>query len=179
MKRIETKKAHEESVLKSFIKYTASSNNVVKVIGNPDPPDAIITLNGKKTWIEITDAYFSRELAESTTSYAADDKVHKPVPKAERYCTDSDGYLGDPDEQFSDVLVSVIINKYDMQSIGKVYKDYGSGILLVGTKNPYSDAKELVGSEKEIILSAIKSKEQRFNEIYLYDMNDHAFCKLL
>mgnify|MGYP000022800556 CR=1 FL=1 len=124
------------------------------------------------SWIEITDAFFNKELAESITSYVADDKVHKSVPKEKQIFIE-------PDEQFSDVLESVIIKKYDKDSIGRVYKQYGSGILLAGIINPFSDSEELINTEKLKILEAIKSKEQRFNEIYLYDVHDHVFRKLL
>ena len=172
MKRSEIKDVHENSVLTSFINYYAIFGKDIRILEEPEPPDAIITINGNKTWIEITDAFFRPELAESITSHVADDKTHKPVPKEKRFCIE-------PDEQFSSVLEGVIIKKYDKVSIGKVYKQYGSGILLVGIINPFSDAKELIISEKEKIISAIKSKEQRFSEIYLYGVHDHIFYKIL
>ena len=172
MKRTEIKEAHENSVLNSFIKHCKQNDHVVKIIDKPEPPDAVVTINGNKSWIEITDAFFSKELAESITTHVADDKIHKPVPKEKRFCVE-------PDEQFSSALESVIIKKYDKGSIGKVYKQYGSGILLVGIINPFSDAKELINAEKQRILEAVKSKEKRFNEIYLYGVHDHIFHKLL
>ena len=172
MKRSEVKDVHEKSVLVNFKKYYAVFGKEIKILEKPEPPDAIISINGKITWIEITDAFFSAELAESITSHVADDKAHKPVPKERRFCVD-------PDEQFSSVLESVIIEKYDKVSIGKIYEKYGSGILLVGIINPFSDAKELIISEKAKIINAIKLKEQRFSGIYLYDVHDHVFRKLL
>ena len=172
MNRSELKDAHEESVLESFKNRAASLNKIIEIISKPEPPDAIVTINGDKTWIEITDAFFNNELAESITTHAADDKLHKPVLREKRSAID-------PDEQFSNVLKSVILKKYEKNSIGNVYKKYGSGILLVGIVNPFSTAKELVASEKETIIEAIKLKEQRFNEIYLYDVNGYTFYKLL
>lgn len=172
MNRNEIKDAHEYLVIDSFKRHSASLGNIIKVISKPEPPDAIITINGNTTWIEITDAFFSREIAESITTHVADDKTHKPVPKEKRFCIE-------PDEQFSSILESVIVKKYDKGSIGNVYKQYGRGILLVGIINPFSNAKELISTEKQRILKAIKSKEQRFNEIYLYDVHDHIFHKLL
>jgi len=172
IKRNQLKKAHESSVLESFIGYHETINNIIEIIETPEPPDAIVTLNGNKTWIEITDAFFSRELAESITTHVADDKKHKPVPKEKRFCIS-------PDEQFSSILRRVIVKKYDKGSIGNVYKQYGSGILLVGIINPFSDAKELITVEKQILFESIKSKEKIFDEIYLYDVHDHIFHKLL
>lgn len=172
MKRAEVKDAHENSVLNSFVEHCTNCGNTVKVISKPEPPDAIVTINGNATWVEITDAFFSPELAESITTHVADDKIHKPVPKEKRLSIDPDG-------QFNSVLESVIIKKYDKESIGNVYKQYGSGILLVGVINPFSDAKELISTENQKILEAIKLKEKRFSEIYLYDVHDHIFHKLL
>lgn len=172
MKRNEIKDSHELSVIDSFKNHSASINNTVELISRPEPPDAIVKINEKETWIEITDAFFSKNLAESITTNIADDKVHKPVQQDHRFCIN-------PDEHFSDILESVIVNKYDKVSLGNVYKEFGSGILLVGIINPFSSANELVESEKNKIINAIKSKEQRFNSIYLYDVYDHIFHKLL
>ena len=76
-------------------------------------------------------------------------------------------------------MIKVIIEKYEKTSLGEVYKTYGAGILLVGIINPFADAKELINAEKPKILHAIKLKDKRFNEMYFYDVNDHAFCKLM
>lgn len=130
------------------------------------------TINGNPSWIEITDAFFSPELAESITTHVANDKQHRPVPKEKRICID-------PDEKFSSILESVIVTKYDKDSIGNVYKQYGSGILLVGIINPFSSAKDLAVTEKKKIEEAVKAKEPRFSDIYLYDVHDHAFHKVL
>lgn len=172
MNRNEIKNAHEDSVIDSFKRRCASFGDVVNVIGKPEPPDAIITINGNPSWIEITDAFFSPELAESITTHVANNKQHRPVPKEKRICID-------PDEKFSSILESVIVTKYDKDSIGNVYKQYGSGILLVGIINPFSSAKDLAVTEKKKIEEAVKAKEPRFSDIYLYDVHDHAFHKVL
>ena len=172
MKRNEIKDAHENSVLENFKKYYSKSNNIVEIIGKPEPPDAIVTINGNKTWIEITDAFFSSELAESITTYVAEDKVHKPVPR--KKC-----FVIEPNAQFSSILKNVIERKYDKQSIGRVYQQYGRGILLVGIINPFALAENLVETEKQKILNLIKSKEERFTKIYLYEINNHAFFQLI
>ncbi|AZP11167.1 hypothetical protein [Undibacterium parvum] len=172
MNRNEIKNAHEDSVIDSFKRYSASFGNVIDVISKPEPPDAIITINGNPSWIEITDAFFSPELAESITTHVSDDKPHKSVPKEKRFCID-------PDERFSSILESVIVKKYDKDSIGNVYKQSGSGILLVGIMNPFSSAKDLATSEKKKIEEAIKAKDPRFGEVYLYDVHDHIFHRVL
>lgn len=172
MKRSEVKNKHEEAVLNNFKKHIQSLNKTIEIIDRPEPPDAIVRINGNATWIEITDAFFNPELAESMTSYVANDKSHRPVPKEKRF------YI-EPNEHFSNVLKSVIIKKYIKESIGNIYKQYGSGILLVGIINPFSTAKELINTEKLNILEAIESEEKRFNEIYFYDIHEHTFHRLL
>jgi hypothetical protein len=79
MKRKEKKDVHEGSVLEILKNHFASLNEVIEVISKPEPPDAIITINGNTTWIEITDAFFRPELAESIATQVANDKTHKPV----------------------------------------------------------------------------------------------------
>ena len=86
IKRNQLKKAHESSVLKSFIGYRKTLKTNIEIIEKPDPPDAIVTIDGNKKWIEITDAFFNKEVAESITSYVASDKLHKPVPKKKKFC---------------------------------------------------------------------------------------------
>ena len=172
MIRADVKEAHEKAVLNNFIGYCSNCGVTVKVISRPEPPDAIVTIDGIKTWIEITDAFYSPELAESITTYVADDKLHKPVPKEKRLSKN-------PDEKFSSILESVIVKKYDKDSIGNVYKKHGCGILLVGVMSPFSDVKDLINTEKQKILKAIKSKDGRFNEIYLYSPHSPLFHKLL
>lgn len=171
MKKNEIKDAHESSVLESFVKHSTDSGQIVTIIDKPDPPDAIVTINGNTTWIEITDVFLSHELAESMTTFVAEDKVHKSVSREERIVIE-------PDAQFSSILKDVILKKYDKQSIGNIYKKYGRGILLVGIINPFSDSKELVKTEKQEIINIVRTKEPRFEKIYLYDVNNHTFSLL-
>ena len=69
---------HESAVLDSYKNLLSSQGKVLEVIDRPDPPDAIVKVDGVDTWIEITDAHFSHETANRITSHAADDKVHIP-----------------------------------------------------------------------------------------------------
>jgi len=132
------------------------------VISRPDPPDAIIKIDGKNSWVEITDAFFNKELAESITSHLANDKVHKPVPENKRSFIE-------PDQSFSDTLKIVITKKYVKNSIAEVSRRLGRGILLVGTHTPFSSAVELSKTERQSILRAISSEHDIFSEIYLFD----------
>lgn len=172
MKRNEIKEAHEKAVLDSFKKHHKALGNTLKINSMPDPPDAIITINDVPKWIEITDAFFNKALAISITSHAADNKCHIPVPDIHRHSLE-------PHEEFRKTLRCVITEKYTKASIGKVFKQRGAGILLVGVINPYSFARDLVVVEKSEIIKSIQTFEPRFDEIFLYDVNDHIFHKLL
>ena len=48
MKRREVKEIHESSVLKAFKDLYESNGYVVEILSKPEPPDAIITVNGEE-----------------------------------------------------------------------------------------------------------------------------------
>lgn len=59
------KNQHESAVLNSFAEYNIRNGHEFAILERPDPPDAIVAIDGKKTWIEITDAFLNKDLAES------------------------------------------------------------------------------------------------------------------
>ncbi len=172
MLRREVKEVHEQAVIASFKQYCESKGNTFEVLTKPEPPDALVLINGRKTWIEITDAFLHKELAESVTSYVAEDKDHKSVPKEKRF-------IIEPEQTFTTILLKCILKKYTKDSIGKVFKENGSGILIVGINTPFSDAKDLAISEEEAILDAIEHCEKRFNAIYFYDPHTASFWTVI
>lgn len=100
--RKDLKDAHENSVLSTFKDYIKEKGSILKVENRPDPPDAFVEIDNNKTWIEITDAFFSDSVAESITSYAAHDKTHQPSES---------GLFIDPDAITSERVESVIRKK--------------------------------------------------------------------
>ena len=68
------KEQHELSVIASFISFLSTEGKDVQLIARPDPPDAIVIINGHKTWVEITGAYFSEEVAKRITASTANNK---------------------------------------------------------------------------------------------------------
>jgi hypothetical protein len=164
MKRREVKIHHENSVLSSFTTYMADQGHKIEICDQPDPPDAEILLDGKKTWIEITDAFFSMEFARSLSSYVPDDVQHIP----------SGGKLElEPDAGFRVTVANVVEKKYKKQSIGKIFKNMGPGILLVGLYSPFLDSDNLHQIQKDI-LGLGKLHDGRFSKIYVYEYN-HEF----
>ena len=74
VKRRDLKAANESAVLWEFSKYMEKIGNTFNVLETPDPPDAIIKINGRKTWLEITDVFISRDHAISLTTGASEDR---------------------------------------------------------------------------------------------------------
>ncbi|MEZ9576235.1 MULTISPECIES: hypothetical protein [unclassified Vibrio] len=63
VKRRDLKQVHENAVLQQFSKYMENLGITLDVLETPDPPEAIIEINGKKTWLEVTDAFLDKDHA--------------------------------------------------------------------------------------------------------------------
>lgn len=172
MKHREIQSAHEQSVLYSFGAYLAGRGVSLEVVDRPDPPDAIVKIDGKDCWIEITDAFQSSDWARSLTSYAADDKSHQPYQSRVIY---------EPDSQACDKVKEVILKKYEKSSMNGLLSQYGQGILLVGSYTPLTTPEEIIEQAGEAILTELASKTAVFSSIYLYrnTATGHSFTKAL
>jgi hypothetical protein len=164
MKRREVKIHHENSVLCSFTTHISNQGHKIEICDQPDPPDAEIFLDGEKTWIEITDAFFSMEFARSLSSYVPDDVLHIP----------SGGELeAEPDARFRATVANVVEKKYKKQSIRKVFNSMGPGILLVGLYSPFLGSENINQILKDISNQS-KLYDGRFSKIYVYE-HSHEF----
>ncbi len=165
MKRSEVKEAHEDSVLKAFQNY---NKNCVDILDKPEPPDALIEINGIKNWIEITDAFITSEHARSlTTSVSEDKEWTKTTPKLINV------------DDFKEILRSVTEKKYNKPSIQNVYKEYGQGILIIGCFSPFHyPISENIKELKNVISDIYLSNEKIFKEIYIYDY-DYKLIKIV
>jgi len=172
MKRNELKDEHELSVIDRFRVYIESKGDSFNVLERPDPPDAIVEINGNKTWIEITDAFLCTEIAESITSYAADDVSHRPVPSKKKRVIN-------PKEQFSSVLQKVILDKYKKQTMISTFNSYGYGILIIGIFNPFSTLEDIVITEKDRIMKVIQNEVKIFDRIFLYEANSRRLVEFI
>lgn len=159
--RRDLKSVHEEAVLHQFKAHLESGGGRLEILERPEPPEAIVELNGERTWIEITDAFLDKDHAIGLTSGAADDVVHVP---------DDGRLILGPDEMFSSVLHSVIEAKYDKATMRSIAEDQGPGILLVGVFTPFATAEAIAHEEAAAIAKLASSKPiQVFDEIYAYD----------
>lgn len=161
VKRRDLKKVHEDAILQQFSKYMKNLGNTFEVLDTPDPPEAIIEINAKKTWLEVTDAFLDEDHAIGLTTGVSEDVEHK---------SDSRRLVIEPDERFSSMLRSVIEAKYDKASMQSIFKDQGAGILLVGIFTPFASAADIAQSEAKTISELVAKKSVKvFDNIYVYD----------
>jgi hypothetical protein len=161
LNRRKLKSAHEDAVLQHFQSYLRNNGFALQILTRPEPPEAIIDIDGRETWIEITDAFLNKAHAISLTSGACDDVKH---------VVDGNRLVVEPDETFSNVLHSVIEAKYDKGSMRTIAKIRGPGILLVGIFTPFTTAKEVAQDEAVAVAQLATSKPIKvFETIYVYD----------
>ncbi|AZG73479.1 hypothetical protein [Shewanella livingstonensis] len=169
--RRKIKEAHENSVLASFGEYLKGKGQSLTVKTQPDPPDAFVEIDGTDTWIEITDAFYSQDVAISITSYGADDVPHRPS---------QGGLISDPDE-ITNKVVSVISEKLNKQTMTSIANSNGKGILLVGLYGPFFDLDEVVNNLPKTLINDL-ANQQVFGSVYLYETcntNVHKYKKVL
>jgi hypothetical protein len=161
VKRRELKHVHEGAVLHQFSAYVEKLGSTLKILNNPDPPDAIIEINGQKTWIEITDAFLDRDHAIRLTTGASEDVEHRSDPGR---------LVLEPDERFSSALRSVIEDKYDKKTMRSISQIQGAGILLVGIFTPFASASDIAKNEAVSIANLVAQKPIKvFDTVYVYD----------
>lgn len=149
---------HESAVLDSYKNFLSSQGKVLEVIDRPDPPDAIVKIDGVVTWIEITDAHFSHETAISITSHAADDKVHIPSKGA---------LVGDSDSITNERVESTIKAKLQKKTMQSIATSNKPGILLVGLYGPFFDIFEVESNFSDEFKAELKA-QNIFSSIYVY-----------
>lgn len=170
--RRKIKEAHENSVLASFGEHLKGKGQSLTVKTQPDPPDAFVDIDGTDTWIEITDAFYSQDVAISITSYAADDVPHRPS---------QGGLVADPDETTTSKVVSVISEKLNKPTMISIANLNGKGILLVGLFGPFFDL-DKVANNLPATLETDLANQQVFDSVYLYESchtSVHRYKKIL
>ncbi len=124
------KKAHEDAVLIDALEEHNRLHGLkLALISRPDPPDAILSDGLVTTWMELTDAFFSRAWARDLSSYGSM-KGHKPMATG--------GYIG-MDRQFAENFCDLVQQKASKQSYAPVVANHGPGILVVGLESPWLD----------------------------------------
>lgn len=161
VKRRDLKEVHEDAVLQDFSEYMGNLCGSFNVLEKPDPPDAIVEINGDRTWLEITDAFLDKKHVISLTTGASEDV---------RHVSDSRRLVINPNSTFSSVLQTVVEAKYDKESMRSIYQIQGAGILLVGIFTPFASAADIAQSEAKFISDLVAKKSLKiFKAIYVYD----------
>ena len=168
MNRRDIKDRHESSVLLYFKKYLQNINKQLEIHERPDPPDALVSIDRNKTWIEITDAFLNGEFARTLTSLSTED--------IDDYAPAENPFIIIPDELFSDKVLEVISKKYQKKTMSAIYKKYGPGVLLVGLYSPYMEQDE-INDLREQVAEFRQRNDDRFEQIYLYDPS-HRFYQV-
>lgn len=166
------KDVHENSVLASFGEYLKSKGSSLNIKTQPDPPDAFVKIDGTDTWIEITNAFYSQDVAISITSYAADNAKHRPSVG---------GLVGDPDETTSMKVESVILEKLNKSTMASITQSNGKGILLVGLFGPFFDLDEVSNNLSNNLKFNLKN-QSIFESVFLYEgcsENVHRYKNIL
>ncbi len=132
--RREINPQHESAVIDAALRaHNETLGAGFSVESRPDPPDAILVDGNQRTWMEHTDAFYPG-WAEDITSYAASDKVHKPMRKGRHL---------DMDNQFADAFAKEVLKKFNNKSYQPVVDQFGPGILVVGLESPWLDEETL------------------------------------
>lgn len=161
LNRRDLKHEHESAVLHAFKAHLQAHGVSLEILGKPEPPDAIVKLNGERTWIEITDAFLDEAYAISLSAGAS----HQP-----KYPSGTPRLVYNPDETFSRVFHAVIEAKYDKATMRAIAAHQGPGILLVGIFTPFATARTVAQDEAVRIERLASSKPlQIFESIYAYD----------
>jgi hypothetical protein len=128
--RREINSKHESAVIGAALHaHNERMGGSFQVELRPDPPDAILVDGNRRPWIEHTDAFYPG-WAEDLTSFAASDKIHRPMRRGPHL---------DMDNQVAGVFAKVVIAKFNNKSYQSVVNQYGPGILVVGIESPWLD----------------------------------------
>jgi hypothetical protein len=128
--RREIKSKHEGAVIDAALRaHNKQLGALFQVESRPDPPDAILVDGNQRIWLEHTDVFYPG-WAEDLTSFAASDKIHRPMRK---------GFHIDMDNQVAEVFVKLVIEKFNNNSYKPAVNQYGPGLLIVGIESPWLD----------------------------------------
>lgn len=122
-----TKSQHELSCINSFIQWHADTfRSQYRLIGQPDPPDAIIQTSRSTRWIEVADVPWSSAWAQDTYSFATPGEKHRPMTSTLR-----SGAYSSPDLIFGQNFARILKDKLEKKTYETTYKEFGAGYLIL------------------------------------------------
>lgn len=130
-RRRETQQQHERAVVAGFLRWLELRRKVAfRVIDEPNPPEAIIQSKRLTRWVEVVDAFWSKEWARDQYSFATLGEDHVSV---------GPGPHAGPDATFANSFVGTLSKKLTKSSYLPIAKKYGPGYLVVNVDYPLFD----------------------------------------
>lgn len=123
----------------------------LEVISRPDSPDAIVSDGSITTWMELTDAFFSKAWARDLSSFTSING-HEPM---------AGGVYMNMDMQLAGNLCDLLVKKATKNSYKPLMQQYGPGILVVGLESPWLDDETINGFGEEAPMS------RQLSDIYI------------
>lgn len=156
---------HERFNVNLFLKeFNARYHADFKVIGEPNPPEAIIQSKNTTRWVEVTTAYLSKEYAVDLHTDAVKNEKHQPRSKDVSF---------EPNVSFAKQFVSVVTKKLEKSTYEPFFKKHGKGYLVVSIQNPLFDQRTLA-TTLDIWNKSQVSDQGFFKSIYIvYPVFDH------
>ena len=135
------KKKHERFHTNNFLEWINKTYHCnYRVISEPEPPEAIIQTNSKKSWVEISTAFLNSYYAQDVTSYAT---------SGEKHVRASNGLFLDPDKTAAHNFITVVKKKLEKRSYLPIAKELGPGYLIIPILNPFFDEDTLSAMKDE------------------------------
>jgi len=115
--------AHERVYVERFLEwFNQAYKTDFKVIGEPNPPEAIVRSSRITRWVEVGSAFWTGEYARDLYSYATPGEQHKPIGR---------GPFVEMDDAFAASFLSVVKKKLEKRSYIPWRDRYGPGYLVV------------------------------------------------
>src|SRR5262245_44696916 len=131
MGRREIQQQHERAVVVDFLEWFERRRSVAfPVVEEPNPPEAIIRSPRLTRWVEVVDAFWTKEWARDQYSYATPGETHVPVRR---------GPHAGPDADFANSFVESLSKKLAKASYVPGANKYGPGYLVVNVDYPLFD----------------------------------------
>jgi hypothetical protein len=123
----EAKSAEEKAYLKAFCQWaSAKYNKTLTILDFPDPPDALIQVDNKQTWLELTQAFRSEEEAREHTAFITPGRP--PYTRKEQL-------IADCDWRINQAFFKALDKKIWHRNYQPLLEKYGYGILIVDIKD--------------------------------------------
>jgi len=120
------------------------------IIRRPNPPDFILELSGKQTWLEVTDVFFDDEDVDWQLAVA-------PPPRD----------LENTDDQFVERAVKQLNTKLSKKSYSSCFNQLGQGFLMLTARYYFINDVLLHQLQRTLRGSFLRSGVGCFKEAYL------------